>query len=72
MPCNEQPPGHGRTDWRGRVQHVGSGEARYFREWSTRVAFREAMLPRASGQGTGLEGVEDAKREQWTRISGVS
>jgi hypothetical protein len=25
--------------WRGKVQHVASGEARYFRDWSTLVAF---------------------------------
>ena len=25
--------GEGRTEWRGKVQHVTSGEARYFRGW---------------------------------------
>ncbi len=25
--------GEGRSEWRGKVQHVTSGEARYFRDW---------------------------------------
>lgn len=29
----------GRTEWRGKVQHVLSGESRYFRDWPTLVAF---------------------------------
>jgi hypothetical protein len=28
-----------RVEWRGKVQHVLSGEARYFREWPALVAF---------------------------------
>ncbi len=39
--------GGGRTDWRGRVQHVNSGEARYFRDWPTLEAFLEELLHRA-------------------------
>jgi hypothetical protein len=38
--------GSGQTDWRGKVQHVASGEARYFREWQTLVAFLEELLCR--------------------------
>lgn len=29
----------GHTEWRGKVQHVTSGEARYFRDWETMLAF---------------------------------
>ena len=36
--------GGGRTDWRGKVQHVNSGEARYFRDWATLEAFLEKLL----------------------------
>jgi hypothetical protein len=36
--------GGGRTDWRGKVQHVSSGEARYFRDWTTLEAFLENLL----------------------------
>ncbi|MFQ6102463.1 MAG: hypothetical protein ACE5OS_14720 [Anaerolineae bacterium] len=39
--------GDGRTEWRGKVQHVTSGEARYFRDWSTLIAHLLAMLPDA-------------------------
>jgi hypothetical protein len=36
--------GDGRTEWRGQVQHVISGEAHYFREWPTLIAWLVAML----------------------------
>ncbi len=36
--------GGGQTDWRGSVQHVNSGEARYFRDWPTLEAFVEGLL----------------------------
>lgn len=36
--------GGGETDWRGKVQHVNSGEARYFRDWPTLEAFVEGLL----------------------------
>ena len=31
--------GEGRSEWRGQVQHVLSGETRHFRDWQTLVAF---------------------------------
>jgi hypothetical protein len=31
--------GDGRIEWRGKVQHALSGEARYFREWAELIAF---------------------------------
>ena len=31
--------GDNRTEWRGQVQHVPSGETRYFREWPSLEAF---------------------------------
>ena len=37
--------GHGRLEWRGQVQHVLSGETRYFRDWAMLVEFVRAMLP---------------------------
>ena len=31
-------------EWRGKVQHVTTGEVRYFREWEMLIAFiREAL-----------------------------
>jgi hypothetical protein len=36
--------GSGQTDWRGKVQHVNSREARYFRDWPTLEAFVEGLL----------------------------
>ena len=31
--------GAGRVEWRGKVQHALSGEARYFREWAELIVF---------------------------------
>ena len=36
--------GGGQIDWRGRVQHVTSGESRYFRDWATLEAFLEELM----------------------------
>ncbi len=33
--------GQGKTEWRGKVQCVASGQARYFRDWQTLVAYLE-------------------------------
>ncbi len=38
--------GGGRAEWRGKVQHVTSGETRYFRDWPSLVAFLEEVLPK--------------------------
>jgi hypothetical protein len=37
--------GDGQVEWRGQVQHVMSGQTRYFRDWSTLLAFLQGMLP---------------------------
>ncbi len=31
-------------EWRGKVQHVTSGEVRYFRDWATLIAVLQDML----------------------------
>ncbi len=36
--------GDGRTEWRGQVQHVLSGQVRYFCDWPTLIAHLMAML----------------------------
>jgi len=36
--------GDGQWEWRGKVQHVGSGEAFYFREWQELIARLKAWL----------------------------
>ena len=43
--------GSGQVDWRGSVQHVNSGEVRYFRSWPTFEAFVDELL-----RGTDAEG----------------
>ena len=32
------------SEWRGKVEHVPSREARYFREWSALIAFLQEVL----------------------------
>jgi hypothetical protein len=44
----------GGSEWRGRVQHVLSGETRYFREWAALAAFlqdasQQPMLSHPTG-----------------------
>jgi hypothetical protein len=36
--------GDGKTEWRGQVKHVMSGEVRYFREWPNLVTILQEML----------------------------
>jgi hypothetical protein len=51
--------GSGRTDWRGKVQHVMSGEARYFRDWPTLEVFVEELLGRLETRGPHTGEVEE-------------
>ena len=34
----------GRLEWRGKVQHMTSGEAHYFRDWSGLIACLQQIL----------------------------
>jgi len=54
--------GGGRTDWRGKVQHVNSGEARYFRDWPTLEAFVEGLLRRIDPEAALADGTEETER----------
>jgi hypothetical protein len=36
--------GNGQSDWRGKVQHINSGEVVYFREWAVLKTFIEKFL----------------------------
>lgn len=36
--------GNDQTEWRGKVQHVTSGEACYFRDWPALIAFLQMVL----------------------------
>jgi hypothetical protein len=36
--------GEGETEWRGRIQHVTSGDTRYFRDWQTLIDFLVEVL----------------------------
>jgi len=42
--------GESQVEWRGQVQYVASGEMRYFRDWSTLVAFLLEVLPKVDGK----------------------
>ena len=46
-----EPLGDGRAEWRGKVQHASSGEARYFRGWPALQAFLENRLHALDGAG---------------------
>jgi hypothetical protein len=36
--------GADRVEWRGKVQHALTGEARYFREWAALIAFVQEQV----------------------------
>lgn len=40
--------GNGQAEWRGKVQHVTSGEVRYFREWSKLLAVLIELLAKSA------------------------
>ena len=40
----------GQFEWRGRVQHVGGGEVRYFRTWRALIRFIVASLDTKQGK----------------------
>jgi hypothetical protein len=42
--------GDGKVEWRGKVQHALSGDARYFRDWPSLLAFLGDWLPGAPGE----------------------
>ncbi len=39
-----EPAAEGPREWRGKVHHVASGDARYFRDWPSLVDFLERTL----------------------------
>jgi hypothetical protein len=42
------------TEWRGKVQHLGSGEVRYFRDWTKLVGFIKDTLSNLTGNHNSL------------------
>jgi hypothetical protein len=46
-----EPLGQGQTEVRGQVQHVLTGETRYFREWSKLVVYILAKLQEVETNG---------------------
>lgn len=52
--------GEGRYEWRGKVQDVGNGETKYFREWSMLLMFLQEMLSKDKGKGADQQGGKDA------------
>lgn len=53
--------GEGQTEWRGRVQHVTSGEAYYFRDWPTLITHLLQMLPQTETQPEESRATEPSK-----------
>ena len=57
--------GRGGTEWRGKVQHVLTGQTRYFRDWQTLVQFIQTTLPKTldDKQPTPFFGKEQSERK---------
>lgn len=45
--------GDGKIEWRGKAQHVLTGEAIYFRDWPTLVAFVTKRFEEGRGEERG-------------------
>jgi hypothetical protein len=43
--------GSGEVGWRGKVQHINSGEVRYFHDWSTMLTFVKSQLCNFHAEG---------------------
>jgi hypothetical protein len=55
----------GSVEWRGKIQHVMSGEAHYFRDWAMLLDLLLTMLQSTESQGEGeAPGRGDAAEEQ--------
>ena len=48
-----EPLGDGRSEWRGKVEHVTSGEGYAFRDWDRLIACLETMLQPGARTGHG-------------------
>jgi hypothetical protein len=46
----QEEVGTDKTEWRGKVQHLTSGEVRYFREWSVLFAFVLELLAKSKSK----------------------
>jgi hypothetical protein len=55
--------GSGQTDWRGKVQHVNSGEARYFRDWSILESFMEVQMCQVNPEGILQMGIKESDKD---------
>lgn len=55
--------GGGQTDWRGSIQHVNSGERRYFRDWPAFEAFVEELLHKTNLEGNPASGIKETDKE---------
>ena len=48
----ERTDGHG-VEWRGKIHHLASGDAQYFRDWPTMMAFLETTLTDEPAESAG-------------------
>jgi hypothetical protein len=55
--------GNGEYDWRGKVQYVNSGEARYFHDWSTLELFFESLLNKHNSEESYAKGCPQGDRK---------
>jgi hypothetical protein len=53
--------GNDQTEWRGKVQHVTSGEVRYFRDWPALIAFLQMLLSTPEANSRTSSGPENGE-----------
>jgi hypothetical protein len=55
--------GDGQTDWRGKVQHVHSGEVRYIRSWLALEEFVKGFLSGLYLEEARDNGIKETKKD---------
>ena len=60
--------GEGQVEWRGEVQHVVSGERRFFRDWPALISYLQAKLPMKGERSMSTEENKAAERRFYEEV----
>jgi hypothetical protein len=53
--------GEDQAEWRGKVQHVISGDTRYFRDWNNLIALLQMMVSQRESGQPGAAALDDGE-----------
>lgn len=61
--------GGGECEWRGRIQHIASGESVYFRDWPGLITVLQRMLEKPTGNEERQEPQDTVSEEPLTQLA---